>query len=93
MRVQFWQTPQKSGRPSDSLGLRQFTAWASMSGERVFARTARSGEDERVRKPARAHTLAQMRDGCRVAEEILEAHGMRVAGTGIRVSPQGSDAV
>ncbi len=80
MRAQLEQTPQKSGRPSDSVGLRQFTAWASISGERVFSRSAGAGQDERVGKTARAHALAQVRDGGRVAEEVLKAHGLRVTG-------------
>lgn len=47
--------------------------------EGVFSGAAGAGQDERVRESARAHTLAQMRDGGRVAEEVLEAHGSSVA--------------
>ncbi len=50
--------------------------------ERVFARAAGPSEDERVRKSARAQTFAQVRDGGGIAQEILEAHGMRVAVSG-----------
>jgi len=39
----------------------------------------RAAQDERVGKTARAHALAQVRDGGRVADEILEAHGLSVA--------------
>ena len=47
-------------------------------GERVLARAARACEDQRMRKAVRADTLAEMVDGLRVAEELLEAHGLRV---------------
>ena len=88
-----WADAAKVGQPVGLSGVEAVDGLGQHQRERVLARAARSGEDERVRKAARAHTLAQMRDGCGVAEEILEAHGMRVAGTGNRVSPQGSDAV
>jgi len=42
--------------------------------QRVFARSARPGQDERLRKAPGANALAQMRDGGRVAEKILKAH-------------------
>lgn len=47
-------------------------------GEGVFAGAARAGEDEGMRKSLGAHSLAQVRDSGRVAEEFLEAHGMSV---------------
>ena len=50
-------------------------------GERVFARAARPGEDHGMGKTAGSHAFAQVRDGGRVAEEILKAHGMRVTGS------------
>jgi hypothetical protein len=34
-----------------------------------------------VGEAARAHAFAQVRDGGRVAEEVLEAHGLRVTGS------------
>ena len=40
--------------------------------QRVFARAARAGQDERMRKTTRANAFAQMRDGVRVAEKILK---------------------
>ena len=76
MRVQLEQTPQKSGRPSDSVGLRQLTARASISASVYLPAPLRAGEDERVRKPLRANALAEVRYGLRIAEKILEAHGL-----------------
>ena len=45
-------------------------------GQRVLARAARAGQDERVGKALRADALAEMGDGLRVAEKVLEAHGL-----------------
>ena len=78
MRVQFEQTPQKSGSPSVSVGSRQLTAWASMSAS-VYLPAPRGPERiMRMRKAARANALAQVRDGGRVAEKFAEAHGLRI---------------
>ena len=44
--------------------------------QRVFARAARAGKDERMGKSLGANRLAEMGDGWRVAEKILEAHGL-----------------
>ena len=46
--------------------------------QRVFACSARAGQDQRMGKTAGAHALAQVRDGGRVAEKILKAHGLRI---------------
>lgn len=37
-----------------------------------------------MRKPARAQALAQVRNGSRIAQKVVEAHGMRLAGEGVR---------
>jgi len=47
-------------------------------GERVFARASWSSNDQRVGKAPGADRLAQMGDGLRVAEEVLEAHRLSV---------------
>ena len=44
--------------------------------QRVLARPARPGQNQRLRKAFRANALAQMRDGRRVAEKILKARGL-----------------
>jgi len=44
--------------------------------KRVFARSARANQDQRMRKSARADAFAEMRDGLRVAEKILKAHAL-----------------
>ena len=43
-------------------------------GERVFACAARTGQDHGVGKAAGTNAFAQVRDGGRVAEEVLESH-------------------
>ena len=45
-------------------------------GQRIFARAAGAGEDERVGKSPGANALAEMGDGLRVAEKVLKAHGL-----------------
>jgi len=45
-------------------------------GQRIFARSARPGQDQRVGKSPGADALAKMGDGGRVAEKILKAHGL-----------------
>ncbi len=52
----------------------------------VFARATRPRKDERMRETVGAHALAQVRDGGRVADEVLEAHGVRITGVGFQVS-------
>ena len=51
-------------------------------GERIFSRAAGAGQDHRVREPAGAHALAQVRHGGRVPQEIPEPHETRVAAVG-----------
>ena len=47
--------------------------------QRVFSCAGGTGKDQRVGKAACAHALAQVGDGGRAAEEVLKAHGLRVA--------------
>ena len=49
-------------------------------GERVFSGAARPGQDHGMGKTAGTHAFAQVRNGGRVAEEVVKAHGMRVTG-------------
>jgi len=63
----------KSGSPSDSVGLVQLTALASMRARVYFARALWPRQDERVGKPLGADRLAQMGDGLRVAEKVLKS--------------------
>ncbi len=71
----------KVGQAIGFCGIEAVDGLGQHEGERVFARAARAGQDHGVRKTAGAHAFAQVRDGGRVAEEILKAHGMRVTGS------------
>ena len=51
-------------------------------GEGVFACAAGAGQDEGVRETLGADGFAEMRDRGGVAEEVLEAHGMRIVHLG-----------
>ena len=55
-------------------GLRKF------DGKRVFARSARPAQDERLRKTDGSFGLAQMADRRLIAEEVAETYGFRLAG-------------
>ena len=59
-------------------GLEAVDGLGEHEGEGVFACAAGAGEDERVGKALGADGFAEVGDGGGVAEEILEAHGMRI---------------
>ena len=85
MRVQLEHTPQKSGRPSDSVGLRQLTALASISASVYLPAPRGPARMSEWGKRPRADALAQVRDGGRVAEKILEAHGLSLVHSPVMV--------
>ena len=52
-------------------------------GQRVLACAARTGQDERMRKPLGAHSFAQVRYRRRIAEKLIEAHGSSLEHGGV----------
>jgi len=58
------------------VGLQTVDGFGQHQGQGVLACPARPGQDERVGKTPGADALAEMGDGWRVAEELLEAHGL-----------------
>lgn len=70
--------PAEIGQAIGFRGLEAVDGFGEHQGQGVFAGAAGAGEDERVGKTPGADTFAQMGDGLRVAEKILEAHGLSV---------------
>jgi len=68
-------------------GLEAVDGFGEHEGQGIFACAFGAGEDERAGKSLGTDGFAQVGDRCRVAEEVLEAHGMRIehwrAGSGL----------
>ena len=66
-------------------GVKAVDCLGEHQGQGVLARAAGAGQDERMGEPVGADSLAEVRDGGGVPEEVLEAHGMSLghfAGSG-----------
>ena len=64
------------GQAVDLGGMEAVDGLGQHQRQRVLARPARPGQDQRLRKALGANALAQMRDRRRIAEKILKAHGL-----------------
>ena len=71
MRTQFEHLPQKSGRPSVVVGVQTIHGAGQHQSQRVFARTVRARQNDRLGKAVARQHLAQAMDDVGVAVKIV----------------------